>query len=81
MHAERQVTVCSICLRASCWHGEFMCEFSAGASTVEKPVSELGRLNREHPHHYSKANVERVCGADLPPLALVNAPVAGEVER
>lgn len=56
------VTVCSACLCASCWHGEFYCAQAQTASTVEKPVSELRRLNREHRSHYSVKKVREVCG-------------------
>jgi hypothetical protein len=48
----RKVTVCSACLRATCWHGHFMCERSGGAGTVDKTVGELLELNREHPSYW-----------------------------
>jgi hypothetical protein len=35
------VVVCSCCLRACCWQGEFMCDYAEGAGTVEKTVREL----------------------------------------
>lgn len=56
------VTVCDKCLTASCWHGEFMCADARNAGIVEKPVSELRKLGREHPDHYSAANVAKICG-------------------
>ena len=59
---DRMVTVCDKCLQASCWHGIFMCDEARYAGTVEKPVSELRRLKREHPSYYSVAAVRRVCG-------------------
>ena len=31
----RYVTVCSECLRASCWHGVFMCDKSTNAGTMD----------------------------------------------
>lgn len=49
MRRIRLITVCDRCLRASCWHGEFMCEVSSIAGTVQKTAAELRRLNREHP--------------------------------
>ena len=61
--ADRMVTVCSACLCASCWHGEFRCQQWVTAGTVEKPVSELQKLDREHPSHYSVAKVREVCGS------------------
>lgn len=61
----RLITVCAECLCASCWHGEFMCEGSGDAGTVEKTAAELRKLNREHPHHFSRQNVERVCGGSI----------------
>lgn len=42
----RTVTVCSVCLRACCWQGRFMCDDAQNAGTVEKTVDELKRLNR-----------------------------------
>ena len=58
----RKVTVCNECLTAACWHGEFMCERSRKAGTVERTVGVLRELNREPPWHYSVRNVRRVCG-------------------
>lgn len=46
--SEKKVTVCSACLRASCWHGHFYCDEYKSAATVEKTVDELMALNREH---------------------------------
>ena len=46
---ERLVTVCSACLRASCWQGQFMCDAAQGAGTVERTVSDLRQMAREHP--------------------------------
>ncbi len=59
---QRLITVCSACLRASCWHGEFFCEGHYVAGTVKKTERQLAEINREHPHHYSRENVERICG-------------------
>jgi hypothetical protein len=47
------VTVCSACLRASCWQGKFMCEASRNAGTREMTVKELAGLGHEHPSHWS----------------------------
>ena len=49
---DRMITVCSACLRASCWHGAFYCEEYQTAGTVEKTVRELRALNREAPFYW-----------------------------
>lgn len=59
---QRLITVCDRCLCASCWHGEIFCDEYQLAGTVQKTVAELRKLNREHPHHYSRKNVEEICG-------------------
>lgn len=46
------ITVCSECLRACCWHGNFMCDKAYGAGTVEKTREELERLDLEHPSYW-----------------------------
>lgn len=58
------VTVCSVCRCASCWHGEFMCEASQLARTVEVPASasELRGEHREHPSNFSAEKLRDVCG-------------------
>lgn len=64
------VTVCSECLRASCWHGEDLCDKSRNAGTVDRLASALDALHHEHPDHYSIAKLLKVCGtvrmADIP---------------
>ncbi len=49
---EKTVTVCSECRRACCWQGEFMCDLSSGAGTVEKTIAELSELKRENPDYW-----------------------------
>jgi hypothetical protein len=49
------VTVCSACKRASCWLGLIMCHAAVRAGTVDLPVSELRRLNLEHPSYWIPA--------------------------
>jgi hypothetical protein len=61
--ADRRVTVCAECLRASCWHGEFMCDKSRGADVTTRTVRELDALGYEHAEHYSSARVREVEGA------------------
>lgn len=57
------VTVCSKCRTASCWHGEFMCEQSRDAGTVDVLASVLRSEEREHPDNYSIAKLTAVSGA------------------
>ena len=45
----RLVTVCSACLRATCWQGEFYCEKYKEAGTKELPIAKLRKLNLENP--------------------------------
>ncbi len=47
-----EVEVCDECLRACCWHGQFMCEDSRNAGTVIKTVRELKELGREHSDYW-----------------------------
>ncbi len=42
-----KVTVCSKCLRASCWQGFFFCEEAKIAGTIEKTIDELKKLALE----------------------------------
>jgi hypothetical protein len=52
------ITVCSKCLNAACWQGEFMCWESAGANIVNRKVSTLIRKQgagyHEHPDYWNK---------------------------
>ncbi len=53
---QRKVTVCSACLRACCWQGEFMCDAADMAGTVQKTVAELrAGKHGEHPHYWKAA--------------------------
>lgn len=48
IHKKKQtVTVCSKCLRASCFHGANMCENSRSAGTVDMTIDELKKLDLE----------------------------------
>lgn len=60
------IEVCDKCHRASCWHGEFLCEESAGAGTILKPVSELRLLALEHEKHWSDDNLAKIYGDPAP---------------
>jgi hypothetical protein len=52
------VTVCSRCLDASCWQGEFMCDDAYVANIVPRKVSTLirrkGHGNHEHPDWWNR---------------------------
>jgi epoxyqueuosine reductase QueG len=51
---EREITVCDRCLRACCWQGEFYCDDYKTAGTKKLPISELKRLDREHPDYWER---------------------------
>jgi len=53
------ITVCDECLRASCWHGLFMCDLAKSAGTVEKTREELIKLDLEHSNYWNKEPIER----------------------
>ena len=52
------ITVCSRCLRACCWQGEFMCEDAYSAGIVNRRVSTLirrhGQGELEHPDWWNR---------------------------
>jgi len=54
---DRLVTVCSACLRASCWQGKFLCTraYDSDTTTVQFPISKLRRLKLEHHRFWSRA--------------------------
>lgn len=49
-----KVTVCDKCLRACCWHGEFMCDAARNAGITVKTVSELRAGNYGEHEDYWK---------------------------
>ena len=55
-----EIIVCSSCLTASCWHGEFYCDEYKSAGTIKKTRSELDRLSLEHPSNYSDEKLAKV---------------------
>lgn len=63
--AERDyyVEVCSACLCASCWHGEFMCQVSDNAGTRKMKASELRRMGLENEDRFSRERLMLVCGS------------------
>lgn len=60
------IEVCSECLTASCWHGEFMCLDSKKAGTVLKTVSDLRRFNQEHSDNWSDGKLDKIYGEPAP---------------
>jgi hypothetical protein len=59
------ITVCDVCRRASCWHGDFVCDavYEVSAGTIQMTRRELLALNLEHPS-YLKTNDELVREGD-----------------
>ena len=49
---ERKITVCAMCLQASCWQYVFCCYDYRTANTTQKTVAELKALDREHPSYW-----------------------------
>ncbi len=52
----KTVTVCAECLRASCWHGIFMCDKAMGADIVQKTIKSLRKLGLENECYWKEAN-------------------------
>ena len=50
------ITVCSVCLQASCWQGEFYCPDFRTAGTVKKTRQELEAFALEHPNYSHPRN-------------------------
>lgn len=52
------ITVCDKCCRSACWQGEFMCDDSYAAGTVQRKVSSLvldgTSLFGEHPDWWNR---------------------------
>lgn len=57
------VTVCAQCLTASCWHGDFMCQYSDTAGIIKIRRNELREMDLEHPDYFSDEELLRVCGS------------------
>jgi hypothetical protein len=51
--ARRLITVCAVCLRATCWQGKFYCEAARYAKTTRKSVRELRALGLEHEDYWT----------------------------
>lgn len=61
----RLIAVCDKCLKASCWHGIFLCGEARGAGLVLKTSAQLRKLGSEHPDYFSRREVEKHCGGSL----------------
>lgn len=61
MKRDYLVTICAECLRACCWHGEFMCDKSRSANVRTVKASELP-LGDEHPSYYSSKRLREIEG-------------------
>jgi hypothetical protein len=48
MDESKLITVCDRCLKASCWKGQFFCDYAKVAGTTVKTVKELRELNLEN---------------------------------
>ncbi len=59
-YVARTITVCDKCLRACCWHGNFMCDEAYTAGITEKTIAELKELDREHPDYWEIEGAERL---------------------
>lgn len=62
----KRIMVCSECLRAACYYGEFMCDGAIGAGTVIKTVGELRPLDLEHPDYWGVKAMIRIYGQSDP---------------
>lgn len=58
MKEKTGIFVCSVCQRACCYQGYFMCDDARTASVLVMTRSELETLNRESPHYW-KEEVEQ----------------------
>lgn len=56
------ITVCAACMRASCWHGEFLCERAREAGTARVTREELRTLGLEHEDNWSSPKMAAVYG-------------------
>lgn len=62
----KRVEVCSECKRASCWYGEFMCEYARNADTIVLTAGELRELNLENEEYWSDKKMLDVYGFSAP---------------
>ena len=64
--SKRLIEVCDSCGRASCYHGEFMCDDSATSETTLKTVAILDKIGVENKEHYSKERLFIIYGVAAP---------------
>lgn len=57
-----KVLVCSKCLRACCWYGEFMCEDAGGAGLKILTVGDLRKLDRESSDYWTNEKMVEIYG-------------------
>ena len=50
--SEPRTLICSKCLMASCWHGEFYCDEAKHAGLLRATEAQLRRLSREHESYF-----------------------------
>jgi hypothetical protein len=61
------ITVCDMCLRSCCWHGEFMCDDAQCAGTIDLSVETLKKIQKhlnsvgcgEHSDYWKQDKWER----------------------
>jgi hypothetical protein len=56
------IEVCSSCLTASCWYGEFLCEESKNSYTELKTVADLRKLKLENEENWSDKKMTLIYG-------------------
>lgn len=66
MNPDKRIMVCSSCMTASCWYGEFMCLDSREVGTLVVTVRELKQLGREHPDNWTDAKLKAIYGTAHP---------------
>lgn len=52
--SQKKITVCSECLRASCWQGIFYCENYKNGGDMEVPINELEEWKLEDSSYWCK---------------------------
>lgn len=63
---DKIIEVCDNCLKASCWHGEFMCDNSCSAGTKLKTIAELKKLALENKEYWSNKKMKEIYGEKNP---------------
>jgi len=66
MNDNKIIEICSECLTASCWYGEFMCDEAREGGTIKKTVHELRELNLENEGNWSDERMEDIYGVPYP---------------